>query len=101
MPVLVQFDFPFNGPFGAELATMARELALSINQEPGFVWKIWLENPATKESGGTYLFRDHASATAYIAKHSPRLAQFGVTGPNVKIFDVNSELTLLNHGPIS
>lgn len=100
MPVIVHFDFAFQGPFGAELATVAQDLAHSINQERGFLWKIWLENPATKEAGGTYLFQDHATANAYVAKHSARLGQFGVSKPNVKVFDVNPELTKLTHGPI-
>lgn len=39
MAVILQVDFPSNGPFGAEMATAYRELAASINQEPGLIWK--------------------------------------------------------------
>lgn len=31
MAVILQVDFPSNGPFGAEMATAYRELAASIN----------------------------------------------------------------------
>lgn len=100
MAVLVQFDFAFEGPFGEELTAAARDLALSINQEPGFIWKIWTEDAAAKQSGGVYLFRDRASADGYIAKHTARLGQFGVTQPNIRVFDINPELTRLNRGPV-
>ncbi len=33
---------------------------------PGLVWKLWLASPATSSAGGVYLFRDEASATAYV-----------------------------------
>ena len=41
---LVQIHFDFHGPFGAEMSSQLVELAESINQEPGFIWKIWTEN---------------------------------------------------------
>lgn len=101
MAVLVQFDFPFQGPFGDELASVARDLATSINEEPGFLWKIWLENPTVKEAGGIYLFRDLETARSYVDKHTARLGQFGVTNPNVKMFEINEPLTRMTHGPIA
>jgi len=44
MSKLVQFDFKFKGPFGDELTKAMEGLARSINEEPGFIWKIWTEN---------------------------------------------------------
>ena len=41
---LVQIHFDFPGPFGAEMSHQLVELAESINQEPGFIWKIWTES---------------------------------------------------------
>ena len=99
-PVLVQFDFPFPGPFGSEMETALRDLAISITQEPGFLWKIWTENAASREAGGIYLFRDRASAEAYLAKHSARLAQFGISQPRARIFDVNPGLSQVTRGPV-
>lgn len=36
MKKLLQIHFNFNGPFGSEMSTQLRDLAQSINQEPGF-----------------------------------------------------------------
>lgn len=99
-PVLVQFDFPFPGPFGPDMENALQELARSITVEPGFLWKIWTEDAAAQQAGGVYLFRDHPSAEAYVAKHSARLAQFGISQPRVRIFDVNPGLTHLTRGPV-
>jgi hypothetical protein len=96
---LVQFDFPFQGPFGAEMAKAMEGLAQSINEEPGFLWKIWTENAETGEAGGIYAFTDGENAAAYIEKHSARLAEFGITGIRAKVFDVNGALTAINKGP--
>jgi hypothetical protein len=101
MPVLVQFDFPFSGPFGSEMEAALKDLATSITREPGFLWKIWTEDETTKEAGGIYLFRDRACAKAYVAKHSARLAQFGVSQVRARVFNVNPGLTQITHGPIS
>ena len=101
MATLLQIDFPFQGPFGAEMSAALAELARSINFEPGFRWKIWTENAATHTAGGIYLFTDEAAARAYLAMHSERLAAFGVTGINAKFFDINFALTAINDGPVA
>lgn len=100
MPKLVQFDFPFPGPFGAELAEAMKDLADSIAREPGLIWKIWLENPQTGEAGGVYLFKDAKSADAYLAMHTARLAKLGVTQIRAKVFDVNTALSNFTRGPV-
>lgn len=99
-PVIVQFDFPFPGPFGPDMENALQDLARSITQEPGFLWKIWTEDATAKQAGGIYLFQDQASATGYVAKHSARLAQFGIPEPRVRIFAVNPGLTRLTCGPV-
>ena len=100
MPTIVQFDFPFNGPFGKELADSLKDLAKSIADEPGLIWKIWTENPETSEAGGIYLFKNDRTAQNYIEMHSARLAEFGVENANVKTFQVNERLTQICGGPI-
>lgn len=97
---LVQFDFPYSGPFGTEMTAAMDGLARSIAQEPGFLWKIWMENRITQEAGGIYLFSDEQSATNYIAKHSARLKKFGIDRISTKIFDVNVPLTEITKGPV-
>ena len=52
MMKLLQVDFGFNGPFGAEMAEALVGLAESINNEPGMIWKIWTENAAQQIGGG-------------------------------------------------
>ena len=63
---LLQVHFAFSGPFGDEMSTQLAELAQSINQEPGFIWKIWTENRATQEAGGIYLFEDEQLSLIHI-----------------------------------
>ena len=99
MPVILQVDFPFSGPFGAEMAAALTDLANSINDEPGFIWKIWTENQNEQSAGGVYLFADHDSAEKYLVMHTERLAGFGITDVRGKIFDINEPLTELNKGP--
>jgi hypothetical protein len=97
---LVQFDFKYTGPFGPEMTVALDGLARSIAQEPGFLWKIWTENPSAQEAGGIYLFADEASARSYLAKHTARLKEFGITQVNAKLFDVNAPLTRITQGPV-
>ena len=88
---LLQLHFAFNGPFGSEMSRQLVELAESINQEPGFIWKGWTES-------GIYLFEDEETALAYLNKHTARLKSLGVDEVIGKVFDVNEPLTALNHG---
>lgn len=99
MTKVLQIDFPYTGPFGEEMAEMSRELAHSITEEPGFIWKIWTESSEANQGGGIYLFTDQPSAEAYLQKHAARLKEWGINEVNAKIFDINQELTHLTHGP--
>lgn len=72
---LLQLHFAFNGPFGSEMSRQLVELAESINQEPGFIWKVWTENEKNQEAGGLYLFENEETALAYLNKHTaPQIA---------------------------
>lgn len=55
MATLLQLHFSFNGPFGDTMAEQLKPLAESINQEPGFLWKVWTESEKNHEAGGIYL----------------------------------------------
>lgn len=98
MKKLLQLHFSFNGPFGQQMSDGLKELAESINKEPGFIWKIWTENSQSKEGGGIYLFENEETALAYLEMHSARLKGFGVSEVFSKIFDVNEPLTKINKG---
>jgi hypothetical protein len=100
MPYLLQVDFPYSGPWGDEMSVTMRDLAQSIAQEPGLLWKIWTESQATGEAGGVYLFADRASAENYLAMHSARLAGFGIAPVRARIFSINSELSARNRAPL-
>lgn len=100
MAYMIQVDFKMNGPFGDELADAFSDLAKSINEEEGFVWKIWTENAETNEAGGIYLFESKESAEKYFDMHRKRLEGFGIPEVNGKIFGINTKLTEINKGPI-
>ncbi len=50
--------------------------------------------------GGVCLFKDEASAQAYVSKHTQRLASFGIADVRAKVFRVNAALTQMTHGPL-
>ncbi len=95
MATILQFDFPFSGPWGADGATALKDLADSIAAEPGLIWKAWTENEAEGIAGGIYYFKDEPSALAYKEMHAARLASFGITDIRAKVFDVNESLSAI------
>ena len=97
---LLQIHFLFNGPFGAQMSNQLVELAKSINNEAGFIWKIWTENENNHEAGGIYLFQNEETAMAYVEKHTTRLKALGVNDVIYKVFDINEALSQINHGPV-
>ncbi|WP_332647518.1 monooxygenase [Lysinibacillus sp. 54212] len=101
MAFILQVDFPMDGPFGDDLSHSFAELANSINEEPGMVWKIWTENAEAKEAGGIYLFQTKEDAVAYLEMHTARLNSFGTKNIRGKIFAINEALTKINNGPVT
>lgn len=93
----INFDFPTK-MMGAALTEGAKPLAESINQEDGFVSKIWIENKETAESGGIYVFKDKASAKKYLEMHTKRVQVMGATNITAKYFEINEPLSLINQG---
>lgn len=100
MSYILQVDFPYSGPWGHEMNEVMEDLARSIADEPGLIWKIWTENEAIGEAGGIYLFQDIASAESYLSMHTARLKSFGISPVNGKIFEVNKDLSKTNRAPI-
>lgn len=98
---LVIFDFPFEGPFGAAMATAFAPLAAEIDKQPGLVWKVWTEKPAEKAAGGVYLFADPAAADDFIELHSARLESLGVKGVSITRYDVNEPLSAITNAVLS
>ncbi|HRL20962.1 monooxygenase [Alcaligenes sp. SDU_A2] len=100
MSTVLYVDFPYPGPWGADMSAAMRELAESIAQEPGLIWKIWTENQAERTAGGVYLFTDHAHAQAYLEMHTRRLNSFGIDGVQGRLFEVNHPLSEIDRGPV-
>ncbi len=95
MATILQFDFPYPGPWGAEGAKALKDLADSIAVEHGLIWKAWTENESEGIAGGIYYFTDEPSALAYKDMHAARLASFGITDIRAKVFDINEELSAI------
>lgn len=100
MTTLLQFDFPFDGPFGEEMTTAFQDLARDIAAEDGLIWKVWTENEPERRAGGIYLFAEASSAARYQAKHQARLESFGVTGIVARSFSVNGPLSAITRTPL-
>ncbi|MDQ0879181.1 monooxygenase [Peribacillus sp. V2I11] len=100
MSYILQVDFKMEGPFGQEMIKEFTDLAISINDEEGLIWKIWTGDSEAKEAGGIYLFETKESACKYLTMYAARLKGFGIEKVNGKIFEVNEGLTSINHGPI-
>ena len=98
--ILLQIDFPFNGVMGEEMSQTFKELAESIRDEKGLIWKIWTQNEETKEAGGIYLFSDAKSAQDYMQMHIERLNGFGVKDIRAKLFEVNEPLSKICKAPL-
>lgn len=100
MTTLVQFDFAFDGPWGDEFTSACRDLAKDIAAEPGLIWKLWGENREARRASGVYLFDTFANAEAYVSKHRPRLAAFGVADPGCSVFSLNLPLSRTTRAPL-
>lgn len=96
MAVMMYVDFPQDAPFGDEMSKAFEDLAKSINDEDGALWKIWTENKEAKEAGGIYCFDCKENAQKYLKMHSERLAKYGYMNIRGKIFDINMPLSLIN-----
>ncbi len=101
MNYILQVDFPFDGPWDKAMYTAMQDLAKSINNEPGLIWKIWTENQADKSAGGIYLFDSRHNAQKYLEMHSARLAAAGIKDILGRIFAINDKLSELNKAPLS
>jgi quinol monooxygenase YgiN len=98
MAVLLQVEFKMDGPFGDEMAEQFADLAESINEEEGFIRKIWTEKAEDQEAGGIYIFDTQENAEKYLEMHEERLKEMGVPDLRAKIFDINDKLTEITKG---
>lgn len=96
--VILQIYFDYFGGYGKRMYEESKELAHSIKNEPGFLWKIWTENEDKKIAGGVYAFNNRTNAQNYAKMHIERLEKFKV-GKNFKyeIFDTNDDLSQITN----
>lgn len=97
MAVILQVDFPTEGPFGLKMSEVFKALAENINTETGMIWKIWTENDETNTAGGIYLFDCKENAEQYLKMHTARLESFGLKQIRGMIFNINLPLSIINH----
>ena len=96
--VILQVLFDYKGGFGNEMYKECKDLANSINQEKGFLWKIWTENKDDKKAGGIYAFNNEENAKNYITMHKKRLSDFGVASNfTYEILNTNDDLSKITN----
>ncbi len=98
--LLLKIDFPYSGPTGDEMAEGFKDLAGSIANDSGLIWKIWTENKETKEAGGIYIFENLPALETYLNMHTKRLQSFGITDIRSKVFEVNEKLSAITKAPL-
>lgn len=96
--MILQIDFLDTRTETEDETAALIDLAQQIKNTPGLIWKIWTENPETKEAGGIYLFENEAALEAYRTMHTERLKRMGIEQLNVKKFQVNEDLTQITKG---
>ena len=98
---ILQINFKFTTS-AEDYKKLVAPFADPIAAVPGLTWKVWLLNEQNREAGGVYLFRDEASANAYLngeivmgLKKQPTLMDI-----SAKVFDVVEDMTRKTRGPI-
>lgn len=90
----------YDGPITEEFLAGTKELAESIADEPGIIWKIWTMEEGTTHFGSTYLFRNKEYLETYRAMHMKRLDSFGITVIADHIFDIMEDVSRINNAPL-
>jgi len=96
----LQFEFPYDGPWGEAMAVHLDGLAHQIAAEDGLTWKIWTENPDAKRAGGIYQFQDAAAAERYRRKYIELLTSCGIKGISTRFFKANRVLSRITRAPL-
>jgi len=106
MKKIVQLNFKFKNPASeVEKHWLGGAKTFAPNGEvKGLLWKIWLVNEAEKTAGGIYLFKDEASAQAYvngpIVAGAPKCPGCSIYDMEIKVWDILLEHTKISRGPV-
>ena len=90
----------YDGPITDKFLAGTKQLAESIADEPGVIWKIWTVEEGTSHFGSTYLFRNRDYLETYKAMHVKRLAAIGVAVTSDHIFDIMEDVSAINNAPL-
>lgn len=99
MAVIMYVEFPHKDLWGKDMANQMIELAKSIMQEPGCIWKFWTEDQKENVAGGIYLFDTREHAENYLKMHTKRLESFGYSNIQGKVFEINKDLSEICKAP--
>ena len=91
----------YDGPITQEFMNGNKQLAESIAEEEGVVWKIWTYEESTNHYGSTYLFKNLDYLKKYKKMHINRLNAIGITDITDYIFDIFEDLSKIDNAPIS
>lgn len=102
MPVIVKMSYTYSADPKEWAAAYTDERAKMFLAVPGLIWKIWLDEPNERLSGGIFLFETREYAEAYLAsplgsraKHNPKLSDL-----RIELFEIREEMTRITHGPV-
>jgi hypothetical protein len=90
-----------DGQPDAEMQKRMQQLAESIAEEPGVLWKIWTYEDGTNHIGSTYLFKDIEHLHQYRAMHIKRLNDLGITDITDHVFDIMEDLSKITKAPLA
>ncbi|WP_106795117.1 monooxygenase [Aquimarina sp. Aq78] len=90
----------YDGPVTQEFMEGNKQLAESIAEEEGVVWKIWTYEEGTDHYGSTYLFKNLDYLKKYREMHIKRLNAIGITDITDHIFDIFEDLSKIDNAPI-
>ncbi|WP_271952664.1 monooxygenase [Ruegeria faecimaris] len=90
----------YEGPITEEFLAGTEQLAKSIAEEPGIIWKIWTVEDGTNHYGSTYLFRNREYLESYKIMHLKRLEAIGITVTADHVFDIMEEVSRVNRAPL-
>lgn len=99
--VIVQVSYNYSEDPETWAKAYTAERARMFVDLPGLEWKIWLDAPEERRTGGIYCFRDRASAEAYVngpllGRHraNPALSNLTVT-----VSDTREEMGRITRAP--
>lgn len=90
----------YDGPITDDFLAGTKQLAESIAEEPGIIWKIWTVEDGTNHYGSTYLFRNREYLETYKAMHLKRLEAIGIAVTADHIFDIMENVSAINNAPL-